>query len=253
MYGLNVPRSLRSIGRALFDDCTESSLPRDVMRLTLPRENDVRLAPKGRSMRERVRLFAGQCRLIQRGYRQGGPVGFGLRRMLIDSEGRQKGILEKGQTKWLQTDRVVLVPGPEEEQKIVQEIYLSFVEESKNRTEIANSLNARGIPSRHRRPWSFHLIHEILVNPKYIGANVYNRTSVRLNQRVVDNAEQLWVRRDGCFPPIVSSDLFLRAAKIIESRKHRSSHADRLFRLCQENARESACRASFVPQSFRTA
>jgi hypothetical protein len=31
-----------------------------------------------------VKVFAGQCRLIEHGFRQGGPAGFGLRRLLID-------------------------------------------------------------------------------------------------------------------------------------------------------------------------
>ncbi len=35
------------------------------------------------------KVFAGQSRLIEMGYRQGGPPGFGLRRMLIDEAGNQ--------------------------------------------------------------------------------------------------------------------------------------------------------------------
>src|SRR3546814_15527522 len=30
------------------------------------------------------KVFAGQCRLIERGHRQGGPAGYGLRRRLIE-------------------------------------------------------------------------------------------------------------------------------------------------------------------------
>src|SRR5690606_9957022 len=59
-----------------------------------------------------VKVFAGQCRLIELGYRQGGPAGFGLRRMLIDEYGKEKGELKPGQRKSLQTDRVILVPEP---------------------------------------------------------------------------------------------------------------------------------------------
>jgi hypothetical protein len=125
----------------------------------------------------------------------------------------------------------VLVPGPEEEQRIVQEIYLSFVEGSKTRTRIANDLNARGIASGTKRPWRYDLVHEILVNPKYIGANVYNRTSLKLKQRAIVNPESLWVRRDGAFPAIISPDLFLRAAKIIESLNHKPTNEEMLDQL----------------------
>lgn len=62
-----------------------------------------------------VKVFAGQCRLIELGFRQGGPAGFGLRRQLVDRDGTAKGILARGDRKSLQTDRVVLVPGPESE------------------------------------------------------------------------------------------------------------------------------------------
>ncbi|WP_164704768.1 recombinase family protein, partial [Pseudomonas viridiflava] len=43
-----------------------------------------------------VKVFAGQSRLIEMGYRQGGPAGYGLRRSLIDSAGLTKGELARG-------------------------------------------------------------------------------------------------------------------------------------------------------------
>ena len=58
------------------------------------------------------KVFAGQCNLVEKGFRQGGPAGFGLRRMLIDQAGKPKSELKPGEEKSLQTDRVVLVPGP---------------------------------------------------------------------------------------------------------------------------------------------
>lgn len=64
------------------------------------------------------KVFAGKCRLINLGYRQGGFAGFGLRRMLVNEHGEHKGILVAGEHKSIATDRVILVPGPEEEQKI---------------------------------------------------------------------------------------------------------------------------------------
>ena len=52
----------------------------------------VKRAMAGEYSRElSVKVFAGQCRLIELGYRQGGPPGFGLRRSLIDQSWRRKG------------------------------------------------------------------------------------------------------------------------------------------------------------------
>ncbi|WZB74798.1 recombinase family protein [Achromobacter insuavis] len=59
-----------------------------------------------------VKVFSGACTLVRHGYRQGGPAGFGLRRQLIDEQHNVKGLLSRGEKKSIQTDRVVLVPGP---------------------------------------------------------------------------------------------------------------------------------------------
>src|SRR6266581_8885287 len=69
------------------------------------------------------KVFQGACRLVQLGYRQGGTAGFGLRRVLLDQSGAKKGELKMGEQKSIQTDRVVLVPGPEEEVATVRWVY----------------------------------------------------------------------------------------------------------------------------------
>src|SRR5437870_4066831 len=57
-----------------------------------------------------VKVFAGQCRLIGLGFRQGGMAGYALRRQLIDEQRQPKGELALGSQKSLQTDRVILIP-----------------------------------------------------------------------------------------------------------------------------------------------
>ena len=71
-----------------------------------------------------AKVFAGQCRLIELGFRQGGPAGFGLRRVLVNERGEVKGELKHGEHKSLQTDRVILMPGPEEEIAWVNRMFL---------------------------------------------------------------------------------------------------------------------------------
>jgi DNA invertase Pin-like site-specific DNA recombinase len=76
----------------------------------------VKRAMAGEYSRElSTKVFAGQCLLIELGYRQGGPAGYGLRRVLIDQTGSMKGELTRGEHKSLQTDRVILMPGPDTE------------------------------------------------------------------------------------------------------------------------------------------
>ncbi len=164
------------------------------------------------------KVFTGQCRLIELGYRQGGPPGFGLRRMLIDEHGVAKGILERGEHKSIQTDRVTLVPGPAEEIAIVREIFQAFVEDLKSETEIAEALNARGILTDLGRAWTRGTVHQILINEKYIGNNVWNRSSFKLKKRRVQNDPDIWVRAEGAFEGIVDPDLFAAANAIINAR-----------------------------------
>ena len=58
----------------------------------------VKRAMAGEYSRElSAKVFAGQCRLIEKGYRQGGPPGFGLLRQLVDEHGVSKGELSRGQ------------------------------------------------------------------------------------------------------------------------------------------------------------
>lgn len=126
------------------------------------------------------KVFQGQCRLIELGFRQGGAAGYGLRRMMIDQGGEPKSLLNRGECKSLQTDRVILVLGPEEEVRVVRRMYQMFVTEGKRESEIAAVLNAEGIRTDLDRPWNRGTVNQVLTNEKYIGNNVYNRTSFKL-------------------------------------------------------------------------
>ncbi len=189
----------------------------------------VKRAMAGEYSRElSVKVFAGQCRLIELGYRQGGPPGYGLRRQLIDQSGDVKGTLARGEQKSIQTDRVVLVPGPLEEQDTVRWIYRAFVEGKKSEHEIADILNERGIQTDLGRPWTRGTVHQILINEKYIGNNVWNRASFKLKRKRVHNNPEMWIRADGVFAPIVERQLFDAARVIIQQRAYRFSNDDML-------------------------
>lgn len=175
-----------------------------------------------------VRVFAGQGRLIELGFRQGGPAGFGLRRHLLDGAGNRKASLARGEHKSLQTDRVILVPGPPEEVDAVRWIYRSFVEEGRRENEIAALLNAQGISTDLGRPWTRGTVHQILINEKYVGDNVWNRISCKLQGARVRNRPDMWIRRDGAFEPLVDRMLFEAAQIIIRERSRRLTDEEML-------------------------
>jgi len=189
----------------------------------------VKRAMAGEYSRElSAKVFAGQCRLIEHGYRQGGMAGYGLRRRLIDQNGTPKGELAVGEHKSIQTDRVILVPGPPEEVETVRWIYRAFVEEQKPEREIADILNARGLVTDLGRPWTRGTVHQILINEKYVGDNVWNRVSFKLKKKRVRNSPDMWIRAEGVFEPVVDRDLFEAAQAIVRERSRRLSDDDLL-------------------------
>lgn len=164
------------------------------------------------------KVWLGQGHLIELGFRQGGPPGFGFRRMLIDQSGAHKAMLGRGEHKSIQTDRVVLVLGPPEEVEAVRRIYRLFVHDNRSEKEIAQTLNAEGILTDLGRPWTRGTVHQILINEKYLGNNVWNRVSFKLKKKRVRNDPEMWIRADGAFPAIVDRNIFDAAQSTIKAR-----------------------------------
>ena len=203
----------------------------------------VKRAMAGEYSRElSAKVFKGQCRLIELGFRQGGAAGYGLRRLLIDQTGKPKAELQPGEQKSLQTDRVVLVPGPPEERAVVRRIYRLFVSDEYTERQIAAELNRAGILAELGRDWTRGMIHQVLTNEKYVGNNVYNKISFKLKKKRVRNPPQMWVRRDDAFDAVVDMVDFTAAQAIILERHKRVSDAEllELLRgLAQRNGRLS--------------
>lgn len=178
-----------------------------------------------------AKVFAGQCRLIGLGFRQGGMAGYGLRRQLVDEQRQPKAELLRGTRKSLQTDRVVLVPGPTEEIDTVRRVYRLFLEDGRTEREIATALNADGITTDLDRAWTRGTVHQLLTNEKYIGNNVYNRVSFKLKRKRVVNPPTMYIRGEGAFPSVVNPTLFEAVRHIIHERNRRFSDQQMLDHL----------------------
>ena len=192
----------------------------------------VKRAMAGEYSRElSAKVFRGQCRLIELGFRQGGAPGFGLRRLLLDAAGNVKGELRRGEQKSLQTDRVVLTLGPEHEVETVRRIYRAFVVDGRSESQIADAMNAESCRTDFDRPWTRGTVHQILINEKYAGDNVWNRTSFKLKKRHVRNPTETWVRANDAFPAVVERAMAEAARTIIAARSFRLSDDELLARL----------------------
>ncbi len=195
------------------------------------------------------KVFAGQCRLIELGFRQGGPAGYGLRRALLDENRDMKSVLKRGEHKSLQTDRVILIAGPNEEVETVRWIYRAFTEEGVGEAEIASRLNLRGVKTDLGRDWTRGTIHTILTNEKYIGNNVFNRRSYKLKKRRVENEPDMWVRADGVFAAIIEPRYFYTAQGIIRERSRKFSDDEMLSKLRALHTREGWLSGILIDES----
>jgi DNA invertase Pin-like site-specific DNA recombinase len=210
----------------------------------------VKRAMAGEYSRElSAKVFKGQCKLIEHGFRQGGPAGYGLRRMLVDQSGETKASLAVGEQKSIQTDRVILVPGPPEEIAVVERIYGMFLRSGRSEAEIARELNAEGIRSDRDADWSRSSIRQILTNEKYIGNNVYNRVSFKLKKKRVRNPPDMWVRSDEAFESIVDPKDFYTAQGIILQRHRRLSDEEMLAHLKSLLERTSKVSALIIDET----
>ena len=185
-----------------------------------------------RNLSEKV--FIGQVNLIKLGYHQGGMAGYGLRRLLVDENGIAKEILSFRKRKSIQTDRVILIPGPKNEIKIVNRIYDLFIDNNVPEFIIAERLNEQSIPAENGTSWTRAKIHQILTNEKYIGNNIYNKTSSKLKSKLVKNPKHEWIRCDKAYKPIISKKKYNKAQEIIQLRSIHLTNEDLLEKLKQK-------------------
>jgi DNA invertase Pin-like site-specific DNA recombinase len=173
-------------------------------------------AEYSRELSEKV--SRGKRRLIEMGFRQGGSPGIGLRRCLVDSSGRRKAILNRGERKSIATDRVILIPGPPDEVAIVHRIYRDYVDRGLGSIAIAEALNREGVRSESGRPWSKAVVKRVLTSEKYVGDSVWARSSFKLRIARQQNPRETWARFDGAFEAVVSRSLFDQAQKVRAAR-----------------------------------
>lgn len=102
-------------------------------------------------------------------------------------------------------------------------MYRAFVDEGKPEREIAEILNTRGVMTDLGRPWTRGTVHQVLINEKYAGDNVWNRVSFKLKKKRIRNGPAMWIRADDAFEPVVDRKLFNAAQAIIAERSQRLS------------------------------
>ncbi|QYD68770.1 recombinase family protein [Paraburkholderia edwinii] len=165
------------------------------------------------------KVFLGICVNVQRGFHGGGPAPYGMQRLLVNKDG-VKQTLALHEYKSVQTDRIVLTPGPAHEAALVRKIFEWYTRKDVSGASIAPRLNDFGIVNRGGRPWCGQVILDILRNETYIGTNVYSRTSSKLDSGWKRLPSSDWIRIPGAYLPLVDKGVFEKAPK-----KMRNWHA----------------------------
>ena len=66
--------------------------------------------------------------------------------------------------------------------------------------------------------WTHRMVNMLLRNEKYIGNNVWNRTSFKLQTKHLRNSPDMWLRADCSFEAIIDRPLFDAAEAIFSAR-----------------------------------
>lgn len=157
-------------------------------------------AEYSRELSEKVALA--KRGLAQNGFWGGGVCIYGFRRCVMGPGGGPGLILEHGQRKALQGQRVKLVAGPPDEVATVRRIFRDYAVGGLGTGAIAEQLNTDGVAAAPGSTWSRTRITRLLRNPKYVGLVIANRRRSRLG-RWSRPPESSWVRVPGGCPALV--------------------------------------------------
>jgi DNA invertase Pin-like site-specific DNA recombinase len=170
-----------------------------------------------------AKVTEGHRRMLDRGFHEGGFPSYGLQRVLVDADGRRKQILRFREHKYLQSDRVVLEPGPPEHVAIVNEVYTRYLA-GELQCSLVSALNDRGDFQLNGRPWTEATMRRMLSSECYIGNVIWGQHDGKLGRVRRAMPKSNWIRKEGAFPHVVEPSLFwLVQAEIARRKSHYST------------------------------
>ncbi|PZQ63244.1 MAG: recombinase family protein [Phenylobacterium zucineum] len=167
--------------------------------------------------------------IAQRGFWTGGEAPYGYRRCEVLPDGALGHVFERGERKYMQGRRTVLVRGPEAEVAVVRRIFHEAAVERRSAARIAHGLNRDGI-ARYDRGWRDSAVIYTLTDETYIGVLVCGK-----HARGFPNRERLpssqRIRVEGACPALVDAALFHAARAHPEAGWYRPSREQLLEEL----------------------
>jgi DNA invertase Pin-like site-specific DNA recombinase len=165
-----------------------------------------------------AKVYSGQSRIVAQGFRGGGIAGYGLRRMLVSSDGCRKQILHTNERKNLKADHIILVPGSQREVACIRKIFSLTARRRRTPQQIADELNLRKVKYLDGRQWNSQCVYNILKNEKYMGCNVWGKNEKRFNTTGRRLPPSAWIIKPNAFVPIIDPPQFARVQKLVQNR-----------------------------------
>ena len=203
-----------------------------------------RAAQYSKELSEKV--WRGCVKIAEQGYWAGGAPPYGLQRLLLDERREPLHVLEPGQRKSIQNQRVTLVMGDPGEVAVIQRIFHEFVEQRHSEYLIAERLNTDDIRSPGGYHWTAGMVVSRLRNEKYLGTMVYNRTTQKLKTPRQMNPEEQWVRTPEAFEGVISAEQFTLAQEIFAQRRRKYQTPEMLAQLTKLHRQYGIIRSSML-------
>ncbi len=184
------------------------------------------------------KVLRGCIKIAQQGYWAGGKPPYGLARLLLDEARAPVQVLEAGQRKSIQNQRVTLCPGDAGRVEAIRRIFREFVDAGLSIADIAGGLNRDGVRAPGGGTWSGASVRRILANELYVGTLIYNRTTQKLKTPTRRNPVGEWVKTEESFEGLVAHAIFDKAQEVLARAALRytpDSMLEQLARLFQEH------------------
>ena len=124
----------------------------------------------------------------------------------------------------IENHQIVIDP---DEAEIVREIFRSYLA-GMGKAQIARMLNRMEIPTGQGHQWSYHSIHYVLGNERYIGDSLWQKTYATdafPHQKVKNHGEKEKYYAEGTHPAIITKEEFQAVQALAEQRQRKFGRA----------------------------
>lgn len=153
------------------------------------------------------------------GHKLGGSRRYGFDRILVDEHGQPIQKLLRGQTKALNSQRVVYAIGADDEVKVIRSIFSWYTRDRMSIRAIVMRLNEQHIPAGDRPAWSESMVRRILSDELVLGIYTFNRTTQRLKTKARKNPPEALIKTK-VVDPIIGRAQFESATRRLRIRRH---------------------------------